>query len=338
MNKTYLYIFALKLFLIALLFNTSLFAQDYQKVVDLNERWKFSIGDEKEWAYPDFDDSDWERINVPSSWENQGFHGYDGYAWYRIKFEKPENLTGQTLYLNLGNIDDVDEVFLNGFKIGKTGNFPPKFETAYQANRFYNIPTQYLRQSNTLAVRVYDDIGEGGILRGDISIVIDKGAIPLDVDLQGTWKFKTGKNAHKDVDNMDSWDDIIVPGLWENQGYKNYDGYACYAQEFVVDADYLSDRMVLILGYIDDLDQVFVNGVLVGQSGAFKPSTVSERSESYKQLRAYYLPVNVLKKGEKNRIVVKVYDAGYGGGIYSGYIGLISQKNYIKYWNNRRER
>ncbi len=35
----------------------------------------------------DFDDSKWDKITVPSSWENQGFRGYNGYAWYRVSFE-----------------------------------------------------------------------------------------------------------------------------------------------------------------------------------------------------------------------------------------------------------
>lgn len=313
-------------------------AQNFKKVVDLNQRWKFSVGDRHEWASPNFDDSNWERVNVPSSWENQGFHGYDGYAWYRTEFFSADIPDNHSLYLNLGNIDDVDEVFVNGQRIGQTGSFPPKFSTAYTSKRMYHLPAKLLKSRNTIAVRVYDDVSEGGIIHGDIALLVDRDAIPVDVDLQGNWKFKTGKYAHKNADQMENWDDIIVPGFWENQGYKNYNGYACYALEFDLEHEFLKDRMVLILGKIDDIDQVYVNGVLVGQSGEFKEQTVRERSESYKQMRGYYLPVNLLRSKGKNRIIVRVFDMMEGGGIYTGSVGLISQDHYIEYWNGRRER
>lgn len=313
-------------------------AQDYQKILDLNGQWKFSIGDDTYWALPNFDDYNWENISVPSAWENQGFNGYDGYAWYRTSFYKPQNINKQNLFLLLGNIDDVDEVFINGKRIGKSGSFPPHFSTAYNSNRIYTVPAEYLKEKNTIAVRVYDDIGEGGIIRGDISLVVDRSALPLYINLQGTWKFKTGKYAHEDIANFKNWDDIIVPGFWENQGYKNYDGYACYAYELQIDSDIITDKMILLLGRIDDIDQVFINGVLIGQSGPFKPSTVDERTDCYRQNRAYYIPESLLKSDETLLITVRVYDRSQGGGIYKGSIGLISQSNYIQYWNNKRRK
>ncbi|MCT4601637.1 MAG: beta galactosidase jelly roll domain-containing protein [Marinifilum sp.] len=313
-------------------------AQDLKKVLDLNQRWKFSIGDREEWADPDFDDSDWEWIDVPSAWENQGFHGYDGYAWYRTTFSKKQLPNNQALYLQLGNVDDVDEVFINGERIGQSGNFPPRYSTAYNSYRKYNVPSGLIKESNTIAVRVYDDVGEGGIIHGDIALMMDRDAVPVDVDLSGIWKFKIGENAHHKINQIENWNDIIVPGYWENQGYKNYDGYACYALEFRLEEAFVADKMVLILGKIDDLDQVFVNGVLIGQSGKFVPRTVSERPNSWQQLRTYYLPEKLLKINETNLIVIRVYDAMEGGGLYSGSVGLISQNHYIKYWQKRRNK
>lgn len=338
MKNTREYIIGLLIMLCCSGYSLNANAQNYRKVVDLNGYWRFSIGDDEKWASPDFNDSNWERIQVPSSWENQGFHGYNGFAWYRTEFEFSPSVKGQSLYLKLGNIDDVDEVFINGKRVGRSGSFPPRYATAYNSNRVYNVPVGYLKESNTIAVRVYDDVGEGGIVHGDISLVVDRDAIPLDVDLQGSWKFKPGRDAHKDLKSVGNWDDIIVPGYWENQGYKNYDGYACYVLDFSLEAEAIAERMVLVLGKIDDLDQVYVNGVLVGQSGAFKHSTVQQYSDTYRQLRGYYLPTNLLKTDQENRIVVRVYDAVEGGGIYTGSIGLITQENYISYWNSRRRK
>ena len=49
------------------------------------------------------------------------------------------------LYLVLGRIDDADEVYLNGKLIGKSGNFPPEYITAYNKVRRYNIPQGILK-------------------------------------------------------------------------------------------------------------------------------------------------------------------------------------------------
>jgi len=53
--------------------------------IDLNGEWKFRIGDNKDWADPAFSDAGWTTIKAPGPWEDQGFRGYDGYAWYRKK-------------------------------------------------------------------------------------------------------------------------------------------------------------------------------------------------------------------------------------------------------------
>jgi sialate O-acetylesterase len=96
----------------------------------LKGTWSFSIGINSDWISPGYNDSNWETIRVPSSWEDQGFNGYNGYAFYRKKISIPSEQKGRMLYLNMGYIDDVDEVYLNGHKIGSTGGFPPNYVTA----------------------------------------------------------------------------------------------------------------------------------------------------------------------------------------------------------------
>ena len=324
---------------ILLLISNDLQAQELDRFRDLNGRWKFSIGDDFQWADPDYDDSHWEKIWVPNSWEEQGFHGYDGYAWYRKRVKLPPNPNGSSLYLKLGYIDDVDKVYVNGKKIGATGVFPPRYTTAYNAKRIYTIPHKLYEGNDEIliAVRVFDEGGEGGIVNGDISILIDRNSVITDFDLQGDWKFKTGyfSGIPEELD-YNNWNEIIVPGTWEDQGYKNYDGYACYVNEFNLKGQFIDQRVVLMLGRIDDLDMVYLNGVLIGQSGEFIKETVEMRSDIYKQTRGYYIPPKILNDVGKNVIVVKVYDHTGSGGIYDGSIGLISQDNYIEFWKNKR--
>lgn len=340
--KTNITISYIILLVLLLAFSNNAYNQELKKAIDLQGEWKFSIGDNNDWYSKDFEDQDWDEIWVPSSWENQGFHGYNGYAWYRTSFSIEEHFSTMPLYLSLGYIDDVDEVYINGHLIGRTGSFPDEYTTAYNAKRTYRIPKDILNTTseNAIAVRVFDEGGEGGIIHGDIGIMIDFDAIPVDYDLQGTWKFKTGdcKIVENEEWNFSDWDDIIVPGIWENQGYKSYDGIAIYAIEFGLSDEFDGESMVLVLGKIDDLDQVYLNGKLIGQSGDFNKNTLYGHSKFHQQLRGYYLPIDALNNEAKNVLIVKVLDVSGLGGLYKGSVGLITQTNYIDYWRARRKR
>ena len=57
------------------------------------EGWSFRTdpmgnGHHKGWFNPGFNDSKWKKLKI-GVWENQGYHGYDVIAWYRIKFTMP---------------------------------------------------------------------------------------------------------------------------------------------------------------------------------------------------------------------------------------------------------
>ncbi len=324
---------------ILLLTSLSFQGQKMDEIVDLSGVWKFSIGDNPAWADPGFDDTNWEWLSVPGSWEEKGFHGYDGYAWYRKTFQMPKSAENLNLYLQLGYIDDVDEVYVNGKKIGHTGKFPPHYTTAYNARRLYMVPQKVLYQSRevTVAIRVYDQGGEGGIVHGNVGLMVDRTAIYPEIDLQGEWKFKIGSCADLPArKEYQTWDDIVVPGIWEDQGYKDYDGTACYVTEFELNGQFAGKRMVLLLGRIDDLEMVYINGVLIGQSGDFEIETVQKYSDMYKQFRGYYIPQGVLRDDGVNVLVVKVLDYMGLGGIWDGTVGLITQEKYIEYWRRKR--
>ena len=306
-------------------------------IQSLKGNWLFSIGINDEWTSPGYNDSGWETIKVPSPWEDQGFNGYNGYAFYRKKINISSVNKGRMLYLYMGYIDDVDEVYLNGHKIGSTGGFPPHYVTAYNAERIYYMPEQYINFDglNLIAVKVYDSYQAGGIVGGEIGLYGGKASVNFDVNLQSTWKFKPGDDPkYKDIDYEDNpWDEIFVPARWEDQGYRDYDGYAWYRKSFVYQGS-SEEKMVIMMGKIDDIDQVYINGKLVGSTGNF-PSRSNPHvytSQEYNAFRGYYLPAGVLKKGQKNVIAVRVLDTGGIGGIYEGPVGILTQTKYIDYW------
>lgn len=324
-------------------FNNKIYGEDNLILLQsLKGRWLFSIGINDEWTSPSFNDANWESIKVPSAWEDEGFNGYNGYAFYRKKISIPSGYRGRMLYLNMGYIDDVDEVYFNGHKIGSTGSFPPNYSTAYNAERIYYLPEEDINfdGSNLIAVKVYDSYNVGGIVSGEIGLYGGKASVNLDVNLQTTWKFQPGDDMRRKEPDFDDsgWAEIFVPAKWEDQGYRDYDGYAWYRKSFIFKANDKDEKMILLIGKIDDIDQVFLNGVMVGSTGNFPSGSDwdASTSQEYNAFRGYYIPDGVLKKNQKNTISVRVLDTGGDGGIYEGPVGIISQTKYIEYWRKMK--
>ncbi|MFZ2322507.1 MAG: hypothetical protein WAV89_02300 [Ignavibacteriaceae bacterium] len=144
---------------------------NYPQTVVLPDSWLFKTGDDLSYSQININESNWTKINVPGNWEDQGFADYDGYAWYRLHFNIDEYLGNQPLYLFLGKIDDIDESYLNGVKIGSSGTMPPEPVTAWNNQRAYEIPAGLLKKENVIAIRVYDIFSPGGIHSGLIGIL-----------------------------------------------------------------------------------------------------------------------------------------------------------------------
>jgi sialate O-acetylesterase len=127
----------------------------------------------------------------------------------------------------------------------------------------------------------------------------------------------------------------MVPAHWDVQGYQDYDGFGWYKKSFYLPKDFSNESMILLLGKIDDIDQTFVNGILVGSTGKWNFTDVPtdfDSNEEYQINRVYSVPQKLLKYGKTNTVVVRVYDGFKNGGIYDGPIGLISQENYKKHF------
>jgi len=139
---------------------------------------KFITGDDAAWSSPGFQDAEWKDQRLGEVWQRQGFPSYHGYAWYRIHITIPASLKNNagwkdSLRIFLAHVNDVDETFLNGVKIGKTGTFPNDpggYISMWPMAREYRIaannPAIKWDGENVIAVRVYDGGGSGGIFMG----------------------------------------------------------------------------------------------------------------------------------------------------------------------------
>lgn len=303
--------------------------EDWTTLVDLAGTWEVRLGDEPATV----EAGAWERIAVPAAWEDQGYPGYDGFAWYRTAFTLDAKTADAARvappFLLLGRIDDADEVWLNGELIGWGGRMPPFYETAAFGFRTYRVPPGLLRTDapNELTVRVYDAGLEGGILEGPVALAVPTSrnpeSLPVVADLTGDWRFLPGDNpAYADPSARDDlWDTVRVPGTWEPQGYRRLDGIAWYRTTVDLSAEDAATDLVLHLGLIDDLDETFVNGVLVGATGDVDAGEV--QGDEWQVERAYPVPASALREGA-NVIAVRVFDGLADGGLYRGPVALMT--------------
>ena len=136
--------------------------------------WRFQKGDDAAWIAREFDDSGWQTVALPDNWEHHSNYTNDNvYGWFRRRIEIPAECKGKDFDLLLGCVDDVDETFLNGERIGGTGSFPPDFRTAWDTQRRYHVPAPLVRGdgSDVIAVRVFDGGGNGGIYEAGVKSV-----------------------------------------------------------------------------------------------------------------------------------------------------------------------
>ncbi|GGN18718.1 hypothetical protein GCM10010109_31960 [Actinoplanes campanulatus] len=145
--------------------------------VDLaGDGWKFTTGDDPAWSDPSFADTGWRDWTVPDNWgAHTDLTSYDGFAWYRKTFTlpaRPDGVTDSAVVAALGKIDDADQAFLNGQEIGRTGGFPPTFDSTWEVPREYYPADGLLKwgATNVLAVRVYDGTGGGGFYQGPVGL------------------------------------------------------------------------------------------------------------------------------------------------------------------------
>ncbi len=132
--------------------------------------------------------------------------------------------------------------------------------------------------------------------------------------------------------NDSSWKPILTDQAWEGQGYEGHDGYAWYRIRVVIPSSlkasaFLKDSLRICLGKIDDYDQTWLNGVLIGTNGRNLPSGsnpdpafMKESPIPWNLERRYTLAATnpAILWDHENVIAVRVYDQGGPGGIYSG--------------------
>lgn len=155
--------------------------------------WKTMPADDAGWQAEHLDERDWVSIAVPMLWEQAGWTGLDGVAWYRTSFELSDAQAKRGIRLSLGRIDDSDDTWVNGVAVGAMRN-------QWNTPRSYEVPARALHAGrNSLAVRVIDGGGGGGIHGApeEVCLQSDEQAC---APLSGGWKFRVAQTVFSTVD------------------------------------------------------------------------------------------------------------------------------------------
>ena len=138
-------------------------------------------GKDEHYSELSFEDSKWPIMSLPGLWETKLLKDLDGIVWFRKKLQLSKTEASSKAVLSLSMIDDNDETYINGVKVGTT--------KSYNAKRLYNIPSGILVEGeNVISVRV-EDTGGGGGIYGDPSDMYISGN-DFKKPLDGDWKYQ----------------------------------------------------------------------------------------------------------------------------------------------------
>lgn len=124
-------------------------------------------------------DADWPTLHALHEWEGQGLANLDGVVWMRKRVDLAPAQAAGAATLHLAMVDDCDEVWVNGQRVGG--------QCGWEQPRRYALPAGLLRAgANWIAVRVTDTGGGGGIHGDAAALRLDTAAGA--VSLAGAWR------------------------------------------------------------------------------------------------------------------------------------------------------
>jgi len=147
-------------------------------------------GEGLEYAKAGIPEKGWQKIELPSHWEDAGIDG-DGSVWFRKDVQLPAAWVGKDLRLSLGVLNDCDTTYVAGEKLGQSCRETP---ATHGKARTFEIPAKLAKPGRLLiAVRVFDERGRGGFSSGPESLYLQLAAGGEKISLAGRWNYRAEK-------------------------------------------------------------------------------------------------------------------------------------------------
>lgn len=103
-----------------------------KRIWNLNQGWKFALGDYEDAWYKGYDDTAWREVLLPHDWaveqpflkEYSSGTGYlaGGIGWYRLSFQIPEEFRGKRISISFDGVYKNSQVWVNSYYFGKHPN------------------------------------------------------------------------------------------------------------------------------------------------------------------------------------------------------------------------
>ena len=139
-------------------------------------------------------------------------------------------------------------------------------------------------------------------------------------------KFHAGDDAAWAGVNVDesAWSQIKNSKTWTDQGVKIENGFGWYRYHVTIpksllEKSDLKETVDFVLGGVDDADETYLNGKLIGKTGRF-PSDEKGYQGQWSTKRNYRVKANssLINWDADNVLAVRVYNAGDPGGMFEG--------------------
>ncbi len=144
-----------------------------EEIYSLTGKWKFSRIDRPIYASLDYNDTDWDDIDVPGQWHILGMKNVKT-AWYRRHVVIESEFAKTPVSIRVPTIADAHEFYFNGVKVGRAGEISPNGSIKKKScvPGVYAIPDDIINygNDNIIAIRVSDDVGWGGFITTSFSI------------------------------------------------------------------------------------------------------------------------------------------------------------------------
>jgi len=147
---------------------------------------RYDIGLREKWFDPDMNDSGWTSVHVPGGFAELGLSDTPAVVWFRREITLPDPLPSGRATINLGEIERMDTVFVNGTDVGGS---------AWVENpRVYFLRPGTLKPGrNIIAIGVFKTKPHGGFLGkpDELHLVLGDQNTPL----AGAWKARLSVDA-----------------------------------------------------------------------------------------------------------------------------------------------
>ena len=158
-----------------------------------------------------------------------------------------------------------------------------------------------------------------------LAVLLAAGASGLQAqDRITTARFQTGDSPERAAADFDdsSWRTIDITRTWDAQGVPAETQFGWYRMHFTparrdFEGAPFAQYVILDLGPVDDVDETYLNGVLIGSTGRI-PSATSGYSSAWSLPRRYLIPAGhkALKWDEDNVVAVRCYSQSAPGGMF----------------------